>query len=74
MWLRTLVVGLLVWAGATLLIEVWLRRPQGLSLYEHLDPFQRPYVADEAQKWASWRIAFNPGTRSPDRGSRPSVS
>jgi hypothetical protein len=51
MWLRTLVVGLLVWAWARLLIDRWLRRPQGLSLYEHLDPFQRPYVADEAQKW-----------------------
>ena len=36
MWLRTLVVGLLVWAGATLLIDGWLRRPRGLSLYKHL--------------------------------------
>ena len=55
MWPRTLVVGLLVWAGATLPIEVWLRRPQGLSLYEHLAPFQRPYVADEAQEWLKRR-------------------
>ena len=39
MWLRTLVVGLLVWAGATLLIDGWLRRPRGLSLYEHRAPF-----------------------------------
>src|SRR6516165_10467120 len=39
MWLLTLVVGLLVWAGATLLIDGWLRRPRGLSLYEHRAPF-----------------------------------
>ena len=47
----TLVVGLLVWAGATLLTDGWLRRPRGLSLYEHRAPFQRPYVVDEAQTW-----------------------
>ena len=51
MWLGTLVVGLLVWAGATLLIDGWLRRPRGLSLYEHRAPFQRSYAVDEAQKW-----------------------
>ena len=38
-------------AGATLLIDGWLRRPRGLSLYEHRAPSQRPYVADEAQTW-----------------------
>jgi hypothetical protein len=51
MWPRTLVVGRLVWAGATLLIDRWLRRPRGLSLYEHRAPFQRTYVADDAQEW-----------------------
>ena len=51
MWLRTLVVGLLVWAGATLLIDGWLRRPRGLSLYKQLAPFQRSYAIHEAQKW-----------------------
>ena len=50
-WLRTLVVASLVWSGATLLIDRWLRRSRGLSLHERLAPFQRPYVADEAQKW-----------------------
>jgi hypothetical protein len=50
MWLLV-VVGLLAWAGATLLIDGWLRRPRRLSLYERLAPFQQPYVADEAHKW-----------------------
>ena len=49
MWLLV-VVGLLVWAGATLLIDGWLRRPRGLSRYEHRAPFQRSYAVDEAQK------------------------
>jgi hypothetical protein len=50
MWLLV-VVALLVWAGATLLIDGWLQRPRRVSLDERLAPFQRRYVADEAQEW-----------------------
>jgi hypothetical protein len=43
-----IVAGLLVWVGATLIIDGWLRRPRRPDLVERLRPFQ-PYVADEAE-------------------------
>jgi hypothetical protein len=42
---------MLVWSGATLLIDAWLRRPRRLGLVERLMPFQPPSLADEAQEW-----------------------
>jgi hypothetical protein len=46
-------VGILVWAGATLLIDDWLRRRNRRpTLSERLEPFQ-PSVAEEAQDWLS---------------------
>jgi hypothetical protein len=45
-----IVVGLLVWAGVTLMIDGWLRRPRRPDLADRLRPFQ-PSVGDEAEVW-----------------------
>ena len=42
--------GLLFWAGASLLIDAWLRRGRRPDLTERLWRFQ-PSVADEAEGW-----------------------
>ena len=42
--------GVLTWAGAALLIDVWLERRRHPSLAERLAPFSG-HVADEAQLW-----------------------
>jgi hypothetical protein len=44
-------VGLLVWAGATLLIDAAWRRPGRPGLTERLRPYQPSSLADEAQDW-----------------------
>jgi len=46
-----LVIGLLVWAGAALLIDAWHKRARRPDLTERLAPFQPRSVADEAQEW-----------------------
>ena len=46
-----LVAGLLVWIGATLIIDAWLGRPKRLGLAERLRPFQPRSVGDEAESW-----------------------
>jgi hypothetical protein len=45
-----LVVGMLVWAGATLLIDAWLGRDPRIDLAQRLDPHQTT-VGDEAEAW-----------------------
>jgi hypothetical protein len=49
-----IVAGLLLWAGATLLIDAWLRRRHRPDLVERLVPYV-PSVADEAQEWLHHR-------------------
>jgi hypothetical protein len=46
-----LAVGLLTWAGATLLLDAWCRRWRGPDLADRLRPYQPVSVADEAQRW-----------------------
>jgi hypothetical protein len=49
-----IVAGLLLWAGATLLIEACQQRSRRPSLTERLRPFQPYTLADEAEVWL-WR-------------------
>jgi hypothetical protein len=42
---------MLVWVGATLLIDACVRRRRRPSLAERLAPFVQPSVADEARRW-----------------------
>jgi hypothetical protein len=44
-------VGVLTWAGSTLLLDAWWRRRQRPDLAERLLPFPCDSVADEAQRW-----------------------
>jgi hypothetical protein len=44
-------VGLLVWAGTTLILDGWLRRPGRPDLAERLRPFPPSSLADEARDW-----------------------
>ena len=44
------VVGMLVWAGVTLIIDGWIHRRHRPDLAERLRPFQ-PSVGDEAEVW-----------------------
>jgi hypothetical protein len=46
---------LLMWAGTTLLLDAWMRRPRRPSLKEGLAPYQPRHVADEAEEWLSGR-------------------
>jgi hypothetical protein len=46
-WL--IIVGVLVWIGATLLLDAWWE-PQPTDLVERLMPFEAGSVADEAQR------------------------
>jgi hypothetical protein len=46
-----IVVGLLVWAGATLIIDDILRRRRRPDRADRLRPFRPTTVADEAQAW-----------------------
>jgi hypothetical protein len=46
-----IVAGLLLWVGATLLIDASLRRPRRPDLTERLWRFRPTTVADEAQDW-----------------------
>lgn len=50
MWVVLLVSGLLVWAGASLLIDTWVARCHRPSLTERLSRHQ-PSVAREAAEW-----------------------
>jgi len=54
-WLLITVVGVLLWAGTTLLLDAWLRRPRRQSLAERLAPFRPRHVADEAEEWLKGR-------------------
>jgi hypothetical protein len=47
----TVAVGLLTWAGATLLIDARWRRCRRPDLADRLLPYQPVSVADEAQRW-----------------------
>jgi hypothetical protein len=49
------VVGLLMWAGTTVLLDAWMRRQRRPTLAERLAPFQPRHVADEAEEWLSGR-------------------
>jgi hypothetical protein len=44
-------VGLLVWAGTTLIVDGWQRRPKRPDLAERLRPFQPGSLADQARDW-----------------------
>ena len=48
-------VGLLTWAGATLLLDAWWRCWQRPDLAEMLRPFRPDSLADEAQRWLNER-------------------
>jgi hypothetical protein len=50
MLVALIVVGLLVWAGSTLLLDAWWKR-QPTNLVDRLMPYQSGSVADEAQRW-----------------------
>jgi hypothetical protein len=41
----------LFWAGATLLIDAWLRRPRRPDLAERLRSFASTTIGDEAEEW-----------------------
>jgi hypothetical protein len=45
-----IVVGVLVWAGSTLLVDAWWKR-QPTDLADRLIPYQGGSVADQAQHW-----------------------
>jgi hypothetical protein len=47
------VVGLLVWAGVTLLIDDWIRRTRRprRHLVQRVQPYHRRSLADEAERW-----------------------
>jgi hypothetical protein len=45
----------LVWAGATLLIDAYIRRDRRRSLTDRLLPYQPPSLADEISEWLSER-------------------
>jgi hypothetical protein len=49
-------VGLLVWAGTTLILDGWMRRPRRPDLAERLRPFQPVDLADEARDWLDNQI------------------
>lgn len=49
-WLLALVFAL-IWAGSALLLDTWARRERRPDLAERTAPFQRPWVADEAERW-----------------------
>ena len=49
------VVGLLVWAGTTLLLDAWMKRQRSPSLAERLAPYQQRHVSDEAEEWLQGR-------------------
>jgi hypothetical protein len=52
MYVALLVVaGLMVWVGATLMIDGWIRRPRRPDLAEPLWRYRLITVADEAQEW-----------------------
>jgi hypothetical protein len=51
MYVVLIVAGVLLWAGASLLIDAWLRRHLRPDLADRLIPFQTPpSLADEAQE------------------------
>jgi hypothetical protein len=45
------VAGILIWAGATLLLDAWWRREHRPDLAERLWPFRSRSLAEEAQEW-----------------------
>lgn len=51
MWVLVFVLGLLVWAGATLLVDAALTARSRPDLTDRLLPFQPRSVADEAEQW-----------------------
>jgi hypothetical protein len=46
-----ILVGLLVSAGTTLILDGWMRRPKRPDLAKRLLPFQPDSLADEARQW-----------------------
>lgn len=64
------VVGMLVWTGATLIIDAWqrARHPRRPDLTERLMPFWAMSVADEAEAWLAGQQPerqHNPATERP---------
>lgn len=51
MWVVLLVSGLLVWAGATLLLDAAVTARSLPDLGERLLPFQPRSLADEVEQW-----------------------
>ena len=52
-----IVVGLLVWAGTTLLLDAWMKRQRRPSLAERqLAPYRQRHVSDEAEEWLQGRL------------------
>jgi hypothetical protein len=49
------IVGMLLWAGTTLLLDAWMRRPRHPSLAQPLAPYQPGHVAEEAEEWLHGR-------------------
>jgi hypothetical protein len=54
-WVLVTIVGLLMWAGTTLLLDAWMRRPRRPTLAERLALYQPRPVADEAEEWLRGR-------------------
>jgi hypothetical protein len=55
------VVGMLAWAGATLLLAAWQERRRGQrSLLERLSPFRPLTVADEVEDWLNGKSKRQP--------------
>lgn len=48
-------VGLLTWVGSALLLEASFGKERRLDLAERWAPFQRPWIADEAEHWLNDR-------------------
>jgi hypothetical protein len=42
---------IMLWAGASFLLDAWHCRHPTADLLERLERFQPPSVADEAQRW-----------------------
>ena len=49
------VVGLLVWAGTTLLLDAWMKRQRRPSQADSLAPYQQRHVSDKAEEWLQGR-------------------
>jgi hypothetical protein len=54
-WWIVIVVGLLIWAAVTLLVDAWIKREGRPTLADRLAPFQYRHIGDEAEDWLEAR-------------------